>query len=598
MASQGLRLYTRALARQWRGLLILAGASIVEGVPALFSGRLVALAIDRGFAAGAPWVGASWLGLFAALTVLGALGSKLVYAGLGRVVEPLRDELVRAVVHGVVRGVPWREATGRHGPDASAVARITRHVEVVRDVTAGLLVYARAFVVTTVAALAGLRATAPDLVGLVAIPLLLALGLFAAVLPSLVARQRAVVLAEERTAESAGLVFAGVRDVVACGAQRSAQATVAECVDTQADVTLRLAGASALRTLIVALGGVVPLVLVLAASPALVHSGRLSNGAVVGAVTYLTTGVRPALRALVQTVGSSALRLVVTLSRLAQAASAVDPAAAVDPLAVGRPGNAVRLARPTGLDVTLRSVVFGWGTRAEPVLRGLDLHVPPGEHLAVVGPSGVGKSTLAGLLTGLITPQHGEVLLAGAPVSQIAPQRLRRLVALIPQEAYVFTGTVRENLAHLCRPIDDDALLAASEAVGAAELVRRLGGLQAKVGHGGAALSSGERQLVALARMYASPAGVVVLDEATCHLDPAAEARAEEAFAQRGGTVIVIAHRLSSALRADRVLVMDGDRPLLGRHEDLMTDCPLYAELMRAWAAPRTPSPGCLPGGG
>jgi ATP-binding cassette subfamily C protein len=86
-----------------------------------------------------------------------------------------------------------------------------------------------------------------------------------------------------------------------------------------------------------------------------------------------------------------------------------------------------------------------------------------------------------------------------------------------------------------------------------------------------------------------------VLDEATCHLDPAGEARAEEAFAQRGGTVIVIAHRLSSALRADRVLVMDGDRPLLGRHDDLINDCPLYAELMRAWAVPPVAPPTPFP---
>jgi ATP-binding cassette subfamily C protein len=145
---------------------------------------------------------------------------------------------------------------------------------------------------------------------------------------------------------------------------------------------------------------------------------------------------------------------------------------------------------------------------------------------------------------------------------------------------------MRENLAHLCPHVGDEGLLAAADAVGATELVRRLGGLDARLGHDGATLSSGERQLVTLARTYASSAGIVVLDEATCHLDPAAEARAEEAFAQRGGTVIVIAHRLSSAVRAGRVLVLNGDRPLAGRHEDLMASSPAYAELMRAWTAP------------
>jgi ATP-binding cassette subfamily C protein len=120
-------------------------------------------------------------------------------------------------------------------------------------------------------------------------------------------------------------------------------------------------------------------------------------------------------------------------------------------------------------------------------------------------------------------------------------------------------------------------------AVGAATLVDRLGGLDADVVPG--ELSAGERQLIALVRAYLSPAPVVVLDEATCHLDPVAEARAEEAFAERGGTLIVIAHRVSSALRARRVLVLDGVTAADGDHAELLATSALYRELLGHWEA-------------
>jgi ATP-binding cassette subfamily C protein len=110
-----------------------------------------------------------------------------------------------------------------------------------------------------------------------------------------------------------------------------------------------------------------------------------------------------------------------------------------------------------------------------------------------------------------------------------------------------------------------------------------LGGLAGAVGHGGGGLSAGEAQLLAAARVYASAADVVILDEATSSLDPAAEAVVEQAFAARGGTLIVIAHRLSSALRADLVLLMDGGPPLLGGHADLLATSALYRDLMAAW---------------
>lgn len=568
-----LRLYFGALAGQRRGVLVLLGWSVLEGVPAFLSGWLVALSVDKGFAVGEPLVGVGWLLVFAAVSVLGGFGLRQVFQHLGAVIEPMRDALVGVVVRGVLNDT----RSHRRQPDASAVARITRHIEVVRDSTAGVLVQARALLVTTVAALVGLATTISDLAWLISLPVLAALVLFAALLPSLARRQRDLVMSDEHTAEVAGTVLMGIRDVVSCGAERTAADDVTAEVDRQAAATVRLARATALRSLIISIGGFAPLALLLVTAPGMVISGQLTAGAVLGAVVYLGTSVQPALRRLADTTSTVVLRLVVALRRLSEAAPPLAPPA----------GDEV----PEGSDISLRGLTFGWGEHAEPVVRDLDLDLVPGDHLAVVGPSGIGKSTVAGLLTGLMPPQSGVVALGGTPVHLVRPSVRHSRIALIPQETYLFTGTVRENLALFAPSATDAALLAAAEAVGADELVDRLGGLSAKLGHASSGLSAGEAQLLAVARVYACPAELVILDEATSHLDPAAEARVERAFAARGGILVVIAHRLTSALRAKKVLVMDGGPPLLGEHDELVRTSTIYADMMQAWQPADTVRP-------
>ncbi|RKT53232.1 ABC transporter ATP-binding protein [Saccharothrix australiensis] len=557
--------YFRALAGRRRAVLALLGWSVLEGVPALLSGRLVGLAVDRGFAVGDVRTGVGWLVAFALVAVLGGLGLRQVFTRLGDVVEPLRDALVAAVVRGVLHD----GRSHRRQPDAGAVARITRHVEVVRDATAGLLVQARALLVTTTAALVGLATTVSSLAWLVVLPVVAALALFGLLLPSLARGQRELVLADEGAAEVAGTVLLGMRDVVACDARSHASADVLRQVDRQARATVRMAWASASRGVVISVGGFLPLALLLVLAPTMVAAGTLTVGDVLAAVVYLSTSVQPALRRLADTTSTVVLRLAVALRRLAEAAPEVEE----------QPGDLV----PGGDGVELRGVTFGWGEHAEPVVRDLDLVLARGSHLAVVGPSGIGKSTLAGLITGLVAPQAGAVLFGGVPVREVRPAERHRRIALVPQETYLFTGTVRDNLALFAPTASDDVLLAAVAAVGAGAVVSRLGGLDGAVGHAGAGLSAGEAQLLAVARVYACEADVVVLDEATSNLDPAAEAVVEQAFAARGGILVVIAHRLSSALRADRVLVMDGGAPLLGSHERLMAESATYAELMAAW---------------
>lgn len=560
------RLYWTALAGQWRAISVLLGCSVLEGLPAYWSGRLVALAVDEGFVGGDVCAGVAWLALYGLLAMAGALGERLVWQWLGSVVEPLRDVLVTAVVRGVLHD----PQPPRNSPDASGVARITQHVEIVRDATGGLLVQARGMLVTTAAALAGLFGMAGQLGWLAAIPVVTALVVFTLLLPSLARRQRGVVLADERAAAAAGSVLAGVRDVVACGAESVAVRSIHQAVDEQARAACRLAFGTATRTAIIGVGGFLPVLVALALAPGLVASGQLTAGAALGALVYLATTMQPALLGLASACGTVVLRLMVALRRLAETAAVPEPA----------DGDRT----PGGTHVQVRGLTFGWGAGAEPVVSGLDLDLVPGEVLAVVGPSGIGKSTLTGLLAGLFEPWSGQVLLGGVPIREVARAERHRLVALIPQQAYVFAGTVRDNLTLLNPSATDGELADAIEAVGAGELVIGLGGLSGELTHG--ALSSGQAQLVALARVYVSPAAVVVLDEASSHLDPMAEARAEAAFAARGGVLVVVAHRLSSALRADRVLMMDGNETRLGGHDELLVTSAGYAAMMSAWMVP------------
>src|SRR5205807_4103933 len=132
--------------------------------------------------------------------------------------------------------------------------------------------------------------------------------------------------------------------------------------------------------------------------------------------------------------------------------------------------------RPAGHDLRLRHVTFAYGRGAEPVIRDLDLVVPEGDHLAIVGPSGIGKSTLAGLLTGMLRPAAGEVVMGGVPLDALHPSALPRHRVLIPQEAYVFAGTLLENLTYLSGDPGQEALDAAVDAIGLEPVVERIGG--------------------------------------------------------------------------------------------------------------------------
>ncbi|MEU0486713.1 ABC transporter ATP-binding protein [Streptosporangium sp. NPDC006013] len=584
--SGGFRLLLALLRPRRRPLAFALTWALVEAVPGLLSGLLIARAVDDGFLAGRPSTGLAWLGLFAVAMLLRTAATRLMFPHLAAVVEPLRDDLVRAVVTATVT----RAARGDR-PDTAAVSRITGQVETLRNLVSALLRTTHGLGISLIAALAGLLVLSPLAAAIVAGPVLVAVAVCAWLMRVLLVRQRRLILADETLTAEATPILEGTRDIAACGAHEQAYATVRAAVDAQAAATHALARAGMSRRLIVAIGAHVPLLgLVIAAEP-LTRQGHLSVGEVVGAVTYLVTGLQPALQSMTGILSSWGVALAVTLRRIAETIAV--PAGDV-PAATGPTDAAYAVAVPAGCELRAKGLGFAYAPQATPVVHDLDLVIPEGDHLTVVGPSGIGKSTLSLLLTGLRRPTHGEILLGGLPLEAMAEPGLRSMVALVPQEAYVFAGTVRENLGYLCPAGTADARLdEAAYRVGARALVERLGGLDAEIDEP-AALSAGERQLIALARTYASPARLVVLDEATCHLDPAAEARAESAFAARPGTLIVIAHRISSAIRARRILLLDGTAAHTGTHADLLTRSPLYADLVGHWTNDRTP--GARPG--
>ncbi|GLZ78632.1 ABC transporter ATP-binding protein [Actinorhabdospora filicis] len=529
--------------------------SAPEALPAAVAGLAIARAVDDGFLAGRPGVGMLWLAALLAASGAGAFGAAQVYRRLGDLTEPFRDGLVRVVVDGALR----RATAGLD--HEGALARLTHQAEIARDSYAGLLVLVRSFAVTTVGAVLGLASVAAPVLAWVLPPFLLGLAGLLLSLGFAARRQYAYVRGDERLSAVAASTLAAARDLTATGARGWAAERVGEAADAQARAEKALAWVTALRVLCLAIGGAGPLLALLAAGPWLLARG-VGTGAIMGGLTYVLMGLRPALGALAQGLGAGGLRFAVTLGRLLDAADAP-------------PADPPQVVAGGGSAVSTRGLTFAYGPHAAPVLRGLDLDLREGERLAVVGPSGIGKSTLAGLVCGLLTPGAGTVTIDGVDAREARGQRV-----LIPQEAHVFTGTLAENIAYHHPGATAAQLDASIDAVGARDLVERLGGPSAVLSP--AELSAGERQLIALARAHLSPAPLAVLDEACCHLDPAAEERAEGAFAERG-TLIVIAHRAGSALRADRVLVLDGEEAVLGARDEVIARSPLFRDLLGHW---------------
>jgi ATP-binding cassette subfamily B protein len=236
-------------------------------------------------------------------------------------------------------------------------------------------------------------------------------------------------------------------------------------------------------------------------------------------------------------------------------------------------------------DATFDDVTFGYDDAHE-VLHNISLHIPAGQRVAIVGATGAGKTSLAGLLARFYDVQHGRVLIDGVDVRQIALADLRRAVTVVPQNPYCFDGTIADNLRLFDATITDEQMHDAARTACAAPFIERLpGGYHYPLMPGGANLSQGQRQLLALARaLVHSPNSILVLDEATSNIDTETEALIQRGLAQilQNRTSLIIAHRLSTIREADRILVMVRGRIVEdGSHDGLLMKNGVYARLYR-----------------
>ena len=322
-------------------------------------------------------------------------------------------------------------------------------------------------------------------------------------------------------------------------------------------------------------GGVFASALMIGIGGWLVHRGDVTLGTVVAFTLLLSSLFDPVqqLSQLYNTVQSAGA----ALNKLFQILDA-KPEVDEHPAAV---------ALPEAGELRVDGVTFSYAGAVNPALNNVSITVGVGEKLALVGPTGAGKSTLAKLMARLYDPQFGVVSYGGVNLTMATMDSLRQRIVVVPQEGFLFNGTIRDNLRIARSDATDEQIDAAVAAIGATEHFATLpDGLDTEVRERGSRLSAGERQLVALARAALVDPRVLVLDEATSNLDPGTEAEVEQALERlmAGRTVIVVAHRLSTVKRADHIAVIDAAGIAeYGTHDQLVALNGRYGALANAW---------------
>jgi ATP-binding cassette subfamily B multidrug efflux pump len=232
--------------------------------------------------------------------------------------------------------------------------------------------------------------------------------------------------------------------------------------------------------------------------------------------------------------------------------------------------------------VEFKEVVFSYKP-GQPVLKGISLRAEPGQTIALVGPTGAGKSSVINLLARFYEPQGGQVLVDGHDITKVTQRSWRSQLGIVLQDTFLFTGTIRDNIRYGRPDATDEEVEAAARAVGAHEFIVRMEkGYDTEVNERGAKLSVGQRQLVAFARALCANPAILILDEATSNIDTYTETLIQDALKRllKGRTSFVIAHRLSTIRSADRIYVIDGGQVVEeGTHDELLARGGRYAHL-------------------
>ncbi len=370
--------------------------------------------------------------------------------------------------------------------------------------------------------------------------------------------------------------IAGVRVVQAFTQESNQASTFGRVNEAYYEANMSAARAISWYFPIIAFLRVVAIASVLVIGGIRVIDGTLSFGTVVAFLLYLDWFFQPLINlANVYNLLQSAMAALAKLFGLLDEEPAVQE----------RPG-AFDTDLPVKGTVGFDDVAFGY-EEDRPVIRGIDLGVPAGQRLAVVGETGSGKTTIAKLAMRFYDPDTGSVSLDGVDLKDLTESSRVDAIVLIPQDGFLFEGTLGDNIAFGAADATEDDVWNVLRAMGIDDWVRALpDGLETEVRERGGRFSAGERQLVALARAFLSDPAVIVLDEATSNLDPETELEVEGALRVllSGRTAIVIAHRLKSAERADRVIMIDdGEIIADGTHDELAETSPEYRHLVEVW---------------